>query len=346
MSYFDHRSLTQWFDQEKRSLPWRDNPSPYHVWISEVMLQQTQVAVVIPYFLRWMELFPTIQTLAHAPFELVIKCWEGLGYYARARALHAGAKYIVNNFDGILPSTANDLLKIQGIGPYTAGAILNFAFRKKAAAVDGNVMRVLSRYFLIEDDFSKPATVKKIWSLASAILPDIAPWSFNEALIELGAIVCKRKPDCHLCPLNGSCKAYGTSDPTALPFKSKKIPIEKVYRAVAIIQSGDHLLVQKVTKERLMCGLHEFPYFDIPAEGISTEELSHYIQKKLGLRTTFLRTLEEVSHSFTRFKVHLSSSCFDCLEARPVPDYEWKSRSELDTLAFSSGHRSIYAQLK
>lgn len=309
------------------------------------MLQQTQVAVVVPYFLRWMELFPTIQSLAEASLDTVIKCWEGLGYYSRARALHAGANYIMQHFQGILPSSDQDLAKIKGIGPYTAGAIRSFAFQQKAPAVDGNVIRVLTRYFHIADDVCKPATVKKIWALATAILPENEPWVFNEALIELGATICTRKPNCTQCPLKLTCRAFAEGDAAALPVKSKKMPIENLYRAVAVIHAEGMLLVKKVDEGQLMGGLHEFPYFDAPAEGLTAANVEKRIHEALGLKVAFQHDYEEVAHSFTRYRVRLTPASFTCPAALPVEGYAWKSGKALEDLAFSSGHRRIYAML-
>lgn len=205
MPSFNQKALVEWFNKQKRPLPWRKNPSPYAVWVSEVMLQQTQVAVVIPYFQRWMERFPTIQALAESSIEDAIKQWEGLGYYARAKNLHAGAKQVVANFDGELPSKVEALSRIKGLGPYTVGAIRAFAFHERSAAVDGNVLRFLTRYFAIEEDIAKIGTQKKITALAESLLPEKEPWVFAEALIEFGATVCKKAPLCFECPLNKSC---------------------------------------------------------------------------------------------------------------------------------------------
>lgn len=183
----DTSALHQWFREMNRPFPWRENPNPYRVWISEVMLQQTRASVVIPYFERWMELFPGPHVLARAPLEEVIKAWEGLGYYGRARHLHEGARQIVHQFNGLLPSKREQLEKIKGLGPYMVNAILSFAFHQRAAAVDGNVSRVLARHFMIEDDIARHATKKRIQAFADEVLDIKKPWITAEALIELGA---------------------------------------------------------------------------------------------------------------------------------------------------------------
>lgn len=219
---FDTASLKRWFQSTKRDLPWRCSPSPYVVWIAEIMLQQTQVSVVEPYFLRWMQQFPSIATLARATREEVIKAWEGLGYYSRARHIHAAAQYLMEKHEGKLPSRREDLEKVKGLGPYTVGAILSFAFHQKAAAVDGNVIRVLSRYFCVEDDVGKSGTKKQIWELAEKLLPDHEPWVVVEGLIELGATVCLKRPKCAECPINKSCLGFREGKQFSLPKKEKK----------------------------------------------------------------------------------------------------------------------------
>jgi A/G-specific adenine glycosylase len=335
-------SLMEWFESEKRSLPWRNDPSPYAVWISEIMLQQTQVSVVLPYFQRWMTLFPTIDQLAKAPLDTVIKAWEGLGYYSRARNLHAGAQYIVEHFGGELPSDAESLAKIKGIGPYTVGAIRSFAFHQKAAAVDGNVIRVLARYFNLQEDVSKPNTIKKIWELAETILPEKQPWVLVEALIELGATICSKKPQCEKCPLRSSCSAYMEGNAPELPIKSGKIQNEKLYRAVAVITSTEgKTLVKRVQKGKIMSDLHEFPYFETSSTGMTSQLLSKQILKTLGLKAVFRESLPSIQHSFTRYQVSLFPMAFDCQEALPVEDYQWMLPVELEQVAFSSGHRRL-----
>ena len=197
----NNQSLITWFQENKRVFPWRDKISPYATWISEVMLQQTRAEVVVPFFLRWMRLFPTVETLAKAPIETVIKAWEGLGYYRRARYLHSAACSIMENHNGILPNTLENLQKIKGMGPYTVGAILSFAYKKKIAAVDGNVLRVLARHFEIGKEIDKQSTQKEIRDLAESILPEKESWIVNEALIELGATLYRpNNPHCTKAP--------------------------------------------------------------------------------------------------------------------------------------------------
>jgi A/G-specific adenine glycosylase len=330
------KSLREWFLDEKRDLPWRDNPSPYQVWISEVMLQQTQVSVVIPYFERWMKRFPTIQSLAKASLDEVIKIWEGLGYYSRARNIHEAAKYVLEVHQGVLPSSKEELTKIKGLGPYTVGAIQSFAFKMKSAAVDGNVVRVLSRYFHIEEDISKGKTVQNMREMLEEKLPDDEPWVVSEALIELGATVCQKKPRCDICPLRRACKGYRQGVAHELPVKSAKVKYEKLYRVVGVVNCGDHFLVRKGEKGEIMSDLYEFPYLEGDKSG-----LDKTLKVKFGLSLKFVSEYPKVSHSFTRFRVELTPLHYHAKVKIPVEGYEWRTLQELHHLAFSSGHRKI-----
>ncbi len=344
-NHLDCVRLKAWFTAEKRDLPWRQTADPYAIWISEVMLQQTQVAVVIPYFLAWMQRFPTICHLAKASLDEVIKAWEGLGYYSRVRHLHEAAKYLVEHFDGQLPREEEHLKKIKGLGPYTIGALLSFAFHQKKAAVDGNVIRVLTRYFGLEDDIAKPATVNKLRQLAQALLPDEESWIINEALIELGATVCQRKARCNSCPLKSSCVGFKKGWVDQLPVKSKKVKIENLYRSVAVIQYGSTYLVKRGQKGALMSDLYEFPYFEATKEGLSAQQLQEKIEQYYALQVEQKQVLPEVSHGFTRYNVRLYPILFTCQQPKVIEGLDWLSYNSLQQLAFSSGHRRIFQQL-
>jgi A/G-specific adenine glycosylase len=292
----DSKPLIRWFLQEQRDLPWRRERSPYAVWVSEMMLQQTLVAVVIPYFERWMKRFPSIKHLAEAPLDEVLKVWEGLGYYSRARYLHQGAKHIVEHHKGVFPSSPEDLKKIKGLGPYTVGAIRSFAFQHRVPAVDGNVVRVLTRFFMIKEDISKPSTMRTIWEFAEKILPEKDPWVVNEALIELGATVCKKQPQCHACPLKQGCQAYSHGIAVDLPYKSAKIKYESLFRAVPVVQWNNKLLVKRGEKGKIMSDLYEFPYFETDISGISLKGMQLKVQDWLGCKLENGKELSEVAH--------------------------------------------------
>ncbi|MDP1836051.1 MAG: A/G-specific adenine glycosylase [Chlamydiales bacterium] len=330
-------SLKEWFVNQRRQLPWRSDASPYAVWVSEVMLQQTQVAVVIPYFLRWMERFPTVQNLANASADEVIKLWEGLGYYSRARNLHAGAQYVVEKFGGVLPAESHELSQIKGLGPYTVAAIQAFAFKQKTAAVDGNVLRVISRLYAIHEPINQPKTVSKIRAMAQEMLPDQEPWLVAEALIELGATICSRKPVCEMCPMQPGCKSYAQGIQEQLPKKDKQVVAQKLFRAVAVIKSTFGLLLRRCVEGEIMNDLHEFPYFEVTESGIDHTHLL----REFPLSLEFEHSMPSVSHSFTRYRVRLDPVIFTCFEAVDVAGYQWKAWDEIPSLAFSSGHRRI-----
>lgn len=337
--------LKAWFLSQRRDLPWREDPSPYAVWVSEVMLQQTQVSVVIPYFLRWMEKFPTIEALANASIEEVVKEWEGLGYYSRARNLHEGARFVLKNYSGILPSTEKQLKEIKGLGDYTVGAILSFAFHQRAAAVDGNVLRVLARYYCLEDDICKSKTVKEIRERAQALLPKSEPWLVSEALIELGATVCSRTPKCHACPVNSSCMAFAQGKAAELPVKSARQATTSLYRAVAVIACDGHFLVGKGESGKVMAGLFEFPYVELNAADVDVEAHGSWLKKEMKLSADWLKALPEVRHSFTRYRALLMPQLYSVKKRKEVDGFEWHSLESLKKLPFSSGHRRILAEL-
>lgn len=325
-------ALKNWFQAEKRDLPWRRSPTPYYVWISEVMLQQTQVAVVIPYFERWMERFPTIDILASASLEEVIKLWEGLGYYSRARFIHAAAKTLVLHYQGELPSAREELEKIKGLGPYTIGAILSFAFHQKAAAVDGNVARVLARYYLIELPIAHSKTQIELRKRVERILPEQEPWIAMEALIELGAKICQKAPQCSRCPLRFSCLAAFTENAVRLPNRGKKMHYQTLQKNVALLIFQDQILIKKGDAGKVMADLYEFPYFE--------KEII-----ELGLKAELIQALDQIKYSYTRYRVALTPTLWEVEEKREIEGYLWVTLKKAKELPFSSGHRRLLSIL-
>lgn len=337
--------LLAWFLKNKRLFPWRQNTTPYAVWISEVMLQQTQASVVIDYYKRWMQRFPTIQALASASQEEVIKLWEGLGYYSRARNIHTAARALVDHYGGFIPDTQKELLKIKGLGPYTEAAIRSFSFHQKAAAVDGNVERVLSRYFLIEEDILKAQTKKKIRDLTFKLLPDEKPWIAMEALIELGALICQKKPDCQRCPLNQDCLANHSQKAALLPYKSKKTVLEKLYREVAVIFKEDAILIKKGEPGKVMADLFEFPFLTSKLGGLDPKTASKQFSESIDLELKWIESLPSKKHSFTRFDVMLYPHIFHAKEESTPISHQWVKKEEIHKFPFSSGHRRILQEL-
>lgn len=269
------RELLSWYLANRRDLPWRQNRDPYRVWVSEIMLQQTRVDTVIPFYERFMEKFPTAAALAEAPEAEVLKCWEGLGYYSRARNLQAGAREVVSLHGGVVPDDKEAVAALRGVGPYTTGAIMSIAFNRPEPAVDGNVMRVLSRYFCLEDDIAKPATRVGIEKLAASLIPEGAAGDFNQALMELGALVCTPKsPGCLACPVLQHCEGRMAGKEHILPIKTKAKPPRPETRLAAIITgSGEHagrILVRQRPESGLLAQMWELPHVLFAPGGDST----------------------------------------------------------------------------
>jgi len=278
--------LIKWYLQNKRDLPWRKTTNPYHIWLSEIMLQQTRVAQGMPYFFAFTKEFPTVFDLANASEEQVLKLWQGLGYYSRARNLHKTAQNVANDLNGIFPSTYKDLLKLKGVGEYTAAAIASFSYNEVVPVVDGNVFRVLSRYFDIESDIAAPATKKEFTELAFELMPKDNPAIFNQAIMEFGALQCVPKsPDCSICCFNESCAALQKKKVAVLPVKSKKLKVTNRFFNYLILEDVQgNTLIKKRTAKGIWHNLYEFPLletaeivdFDIVSKAVTNDIFSSY----------------------------------------------------------------------
>lgn len=334
-----------WFSKYQRSLPWREERSPYRVWISEVMLQQTQVSVVIPYFNRWMEAFPTIEALAKADIDDVIKLWEGLGYYSRARNLHKAAQFVCAQMEGRLPSCKASLLKIPGIGPYTAGAIAAFAFGEKVAAVDGNVRRVMARLYGIEESIDLGSVQSHIEELALQLLPDSQPEMVVEALIELGALICQKKPHCFDCPLNQECLAHKKGLENKLPIRKARAKITALHRFVYVACCAGHVLVQRQSEKRVMQDLWHFPYIELDSPEFELGSLVEKLKGRLGELKGQVERLERIKHGFTRYQAHLYPHIWEVERRVSLAGCHWVDFRQLEQLPFCSGHREIRSKL-
>lgn len=263
---FAHR-LMDWYAEHKRPLPWRETRDPYKIWLSEIILQQTRVAQGLPYYQRFVSAYPTVNLLAAAPQQSVLRLWQGLGYYTRARNLHACAQRVVHDFGGVFPSTYAQLLKLPGIGPYTAAAIASISFRQPVAVVDGNVFRVLARIFGLEDDIARPGTKEKFSRLANDLLVSEAPDIFNQALMEFGALQCTPKaPDCSACPFSKNCEASQHQRVQDFPVKSKKAPVRHRYFTYLVFAHGKNLLLKPRTGADIWNGLYEFYLIETKAK--------------------------------------------------------------------------------
>lgn len=285
--------LLSWYRKNRRSLPWRENRDAYRIWISEIMLQQTRVEAVKPYFARFMEYFPTVEALAEAPEEELLKCWEGLGYYSRARNLQKAAKVIVSDHGGVLPESREDLLSLPGIGSYTAGAIASIAYEIPAPAVDGNVLRVLSRVEGSRDDILKQSTKRKMEEQVQKILKEGDAGDLNQALIETGAIVCvpKGEPLCSICPFYTVCAAREKGLISEIPVKTPKKKRKIEEKTVLLIEYKDRIAIRKRSAEGLLASMYEFP--NIPGK-LNKEQVS-----ALAGDQGEVRCIKEARHIFS-----------------------------------------------
>jgi len=335
------KRLLAWFRENARDLPWRHRRTPYRVWVSELMLQQTQVATVIPYYLRWMERFPEVATLARAPLATVLKQWEGLGYYRRARFLHEGAIKIVEELGGRFPTTHESLLELPGVGPYTAGAIASLAFGLPTPLVDGNVERVFLR---LVGDLRDPASriVRKgLWELAQALLPPEEPGTFNEGLMELGATVCTpANPTCEACPLWAVCRALKTGKVDRIPKPAPRTAGTKVNRIAVILDYRGGILVQKRERRGRLGDLWQFPEREWPG-GKSSDAALAALMKGLGFTHWAQGKSMQIKHSIMNERVHTKFHFVTPKKGRVgrIPANTWHSREALQALAMPVAHR-------
>lgn len=315
------------------------------------MLQQTRVDTVIPYFSRWMRAFPTIESLAEADQEQVLKLWEGLGYYARARNLHAGARQVVAEFNGTLPRDPRLLLSINGIGPYTLAAIMSLAYDEPFAVLDGNVERVLTRLCAIDEDIRKPAVKEKLRRLATRLLADHPPGEFNEAVMELGATVCTpASPACLICPLRTRCRAGKAGTAWKYPFKSKKTAIPTVEVGAAVVwKSEDTFLVAKRKEQGMLGGLWEFPGGKREQGESIPECIQRELEEELGIRVEvgpeFMTVRHSYSHFHLRMPVHHCRWLGDSPRAIDCADFRWVTLSECEKLPFSRADLKVIEAL-
>lgn len=337
--------LVGWFEQEMRDLPWRENQDPYRVWVSEIMLQQTRVDTVIPYYNRFMEQFPTIEALANAPEDQVLKAWEGLGYYSRARNLQAAVREVHETYSGIVPDNPKEISALKGVGPYTAGAILSIAYDKPEPAVDGNVMRVMSRILSIYDDIAKPASRKIFESAVRELIYKENPSYFNQALMELGAIVCTpTSPSCFLCPVQIHCAAFEEGSQQELPVKSKKKAAKTVELLTVIAENNKgEVLVTQRPEQGLLANMWEFPSFEkdgADARGQMTELLcsDYHVEAVVNNEEWMVQ-----DHIFTHliWKMQVGRATVNESDIALPEQTKWVSKDEIEKLAMPVSHRKI-----
>jgi len=348
-------ALLAWFDQQAADLPWRENthaPDPYRVWLSEIMLQQTQISTVIPYFNRFLAAFPDVRALAAAPLDDVLKQWEGLGYYSRARNLHQTARIVASQHNGRFPGSAAELQSLPGIGRYTAGAIASICYGERAPVLDGNVIRVFARLLDLPDDVTQSATKTKLWQLAADWLPAGRTGAYNQALMELGQTICRpRAPRCDVCPLRTHCAAYAAGTQAQRPVKRRKAPTPHYDVAAGIIYDDDgRLLIAQRPPDGLLGGLWEFPGGKQEAGETLPQTLRRELREELAIEVTVGELFVVVRHAFTHFKITLHA--FECRYRSGPPqtigaqDFAWVRLNELDRYSFGKADRDIIAALK
>ena len=298
--------LTKWYLQHKRDLPWRNTQNPYFIWLSEIMLQQTRVAQGLPYFLSFTKAFPTVFDLASADEEQVLKLWQGLGYYSRARNLHKTAQHVAFELGGIFPSNYNDLIKLKGIGDYTAAAIASFSYGEAVPVVDGNVFRVLPRFFDIETDIANASAKKKFAALAYELMPKDNPALFNQAIMEFGALQCVPKnPDCNICPLNSGCLALQKGKVNQLPVKSKKAKAKnRFFNYLILSDENENTIIQKRTDKGIWHNLYEFPLIETSQE-VDFEYISNEIVLSNKVIDVFEMNEKTVIHKLTHQHLYI-----------------------------------------
>ncbi len=339
MRYFSTLNLVRWYQKAKRDLPWRRNPTPYFVWVSEIMLQQTQVQSVLPYYERFLKRFPTLKTLAQAPESEVLARWSGLGYYSRARNLHKAAKIVQEKYKGEIPQTKEEILELPGIGPYTAGAILSIAYHQAMPLLDGNVKRILSRFFLETSE-------SVLWNLAEELVLDahskkIDPSDHNQAMMELGALVClPENPLCTECPLQESCSAKKKNSVHLYPPKKKKNKTIHQSYALFVISNGEKkfLLHKRSEKERWFKNMWEFPMILVKSIN-KTKELREEFLKKTGYSIRVDRSYPYFSHSITHHRLKiwpLQCTLLSQSKKRKKDGYSWLERDKIKELSSSS----------
>ena len=337
--------LLTWYNTQKRTLPWRDHPDPYAVWVSEIMLQQTRVDTVIPYFEKWMKLFPTVKALASANEQDVLNAWEGLGYYSRARNLHKAAKVVAEKFNGELPRNLEDLRSLPGIGRYTVGAIASMAFGMDEATLDGNLRRVFSRLFDVDEFADSPVGEKILWELAAQNLPKGQAGDYNQALMDLGATICLPKnPRCLLCPLMSLCKARENGTQELRPvLKPKKAVPSYVHAAAVIVERGRVLLNQRPA-DGLLGGMWEFPNARI--DGDPAKALVKALKVATQIQVKKKEALHVVEHAYSHFKVTVHPFVCEKVFIPKDKSLKWVKLGELEDFPMGKVDRLIARQIK
>jgi A/G-specific adenine glycosylase len=343
-------NLLTWYRQAGRQLPWRNIDNPYAIWVSEMMLQQTQVKTVLPYYERWLTQFPTVEALAAAELQTVLKAWEGLGYYARARNVYRAAQCLVREYNGQIPQDFDQITALPGIGRTTAGGILSSAYNLPYAILDGNVKRVLARLVALPVPPAK--AMNTLWDLSERLLDPKNPRDFNQAIMDLGATLCtRRQPDCPRCPWQQHCRAYNLNVQTEIPMTESKAPIPHKHIGVAVIWNDQgQVLIDRRKQEGLLGGLWEFPGGKIEPGETVEDCVRREIQEELGITIAVGDLLCTVTHTYSHFKVTLNVHHCTHLSGEPQPiecdEVRWVSLDQIEEYPFPKANIQIIEALK
>ncbi|MDA0660653.1 MAG: A/G-specific adenine glycosylase [Planctomycetota bacterium] len=350
------QKLLRWYAGAARDLPWRKSRNPYHIWVSEVMLQQTQVATVIPYFARFIDQFPTIDSLAVADEEQVLRLWEGLGYYRRARQLHRAAREIVATHQGQFPSNPTHVERLPGIGRYTAGAILSIAFDARRPILEANTIRLFSRLLAYDGDPRSAHGQELLWRAAEILLPRREIGQFNQAIMELGSLVCTpRQPACGTCPLRSLCPTFAANLQDEIPKAARRVQYEEIHEAAVVIWRGRKVWLRRCVEGERWAGLWDFPRF--PCQTSDKEADAYLVQEKAERQSQSrlgnLRQWTQMKHGVTRFRIQLTVFQADFLQESSIAEgtnptaseSRWITVSQLNELPLSATGRKIAQQL-
>ena len=345
------RDLLEWYDAEHRDLPWRQTIDPSCIWLSEVMLQQTRVDQAAPYYRRFTERFPSVESLAESDLDEVLLCWEGLGYYSRARKLHEAARLVVKEFDGRIPDSETEIRTLPGVGPYTAAAVLSIAYDKPHAVLDGNVARVLARVFAVETEIERAPARNALSKAAGELLDRERPGAFNQAIMELGATICTpTSPACPSCPIRTVCAAYANDEPTAYPVTGKRRPVPHHDIAVALLfDEGGRVLVQRRPEESMLGGLWEFPGGKRERGESLEEACRRELREELSVEIVIDDLFARVSHAYSHFRITLYAYRARIVDGTPSSSgglpMQWVDVRDLNRLAFPRANRRVIEQL-
>ncbi|MDP6444288.1 MAG: A/G-specific adenine glycosylase [Pirellulaceae bacterium] len=338
------RRLLAWYDKHARDLPWRQTSDPYRIWVSEIMLQQTQVATVIPYYERFLERFSDVGLLAGAAEEDVLRHWEGLGYYRRARQLHRAARMIVDERGGLFPDNFDDLLALPGVGRYTAGAVASFAWDDRQPILEANTTRLFARLLAWEEDVALSASRKRLWEFAAELLPRKNVGRLNQALMELGAEVCTpRDPSCETCPMQPLCPTWSLGWQDRIPAPKKKMKYTDVRHAAVIVWRGPRVLVRRNRPDERWAGLWDFPRFELPSlQSAPKHDIESGVRNRIGATVTVRGKRATIRHGVTRFRITLDCYDADCRRfPRATDETRWVTTAQLNELPLSVTGRKI-----